>query len=120
MWILAFVFAVPDLPPLADAERFPLHAVACECLAFNRAYRGHLCLCLQLQTHQEGWLTRALAETDALAGVWEALVDTQDPCGSESWRRQRLGDLRDLLGPQAYAAGVLPPPVPLWLFQKID
>jgi hypothetical protein len=120
MWFLVIALAIPELPPLADAERFPPHAVVSDALAFNRAYGDYLECCFQLQGHHEAWLTQALAETHALACVWEALADVQQPYGCESWRRQRLADLRDLLGPLAYAAGILPPPVPLWRFQKSE
>ena len=48
--------------------------------------------------------------------VWEAAIEAR--LYSERYtRRHRLDDLRELLGPEAYYQGALPPPVPLWRFQ---
>jgi hypothetical protein len=124
MWLLtlALLAAPPyirELPDLADLERFPPHELACPCVRFNRAYRDHLELSLGLELHHETWLTRAIEETDELYRAWDALADASKPGASQSWRRRRLADLREVLGPERYAAGEMPPCVPLWRFRDV-
>jgi hypothetical protein len=121
MFSLLFALCAPGprLPDLADLDRFPPHEAAATCVEFNRAYREHLTQRLDTELHHETWLTQVIAETDELYRAWDALADATSPWGCESWRRGRLAELRDLLGP-AYHAGLMPPCVPLWRFQIID
>lgn len=64
-------------------------------------------------------------ESGQACAVWELLADSLE---DGSWRynayqpaRRRLAlrDLKAALGPEAFAAGVMPPPVPYWHFSRI-
>lgn len=55
----------------------------------------------------------AVAEAERLYAIWDTLDDAcawpEHECG-----RDKLADLRDLIGHAAYYQGAMPPPVPLW------
>jgi hypothetical protein len=61
-----------------------------------------------------------LRETDDLYRVWDAIRDARCESFYITTRRMALKRLRDLIGPEAYYAGHLPPYVPTWRFQEKD
>jgi hypothetical protein len=109
-----------EAPPLSDCLRFPDRRLAAELLEFNRAYRQHLVRRESVEVTGRAELDTAIAETDALYGVWDAVRDA----GSEGYnitvRRQALLSLRNAIGPEAYFTGRLPPHVPVWRFRRVD
>jgi hypothetical protein len=103
-------------PPLADCQRFPDYRVACELLAFNRAYRQHLSKREMVGSPWPQEVRAALRETDELYRVWDAVRDARSEGYYVTVRRAALRALREALGPDAYACGALPPHVPVWRF----
>lgn len=107
------------LPPLADCRRFPQSpAEICDLLAFNRCYAARLQAVLEFDASLAAEARQALRETCQLYRAWDLLRDAK--CGhySEMIRRDALRQLRELIGPDAYAAGVMPPHVPLHRFER--
>jgi hypothetical protein len=109
-----------EAPPLADAWSLPVSAVSREGRCFNLNYQRNLELRRNLALHRQEELDEALQEAKHLASIW-ALVDTAT-CPSQSWvcRRVALMRLREMLGPEAYYAGDIPPFAPLWRFETIE
>lgn len=107
-------------PPANDALRFPERSVVNELLAFNRAYRQHLDLRLPFESARWEQLREVVQETDHLYLVWDTIRDARCDYYYVTVRRQALQKLRDLLGPEAYYSGRMPPYVPLWRFQAIN
>jgi hypothetical protein len=109
-----------NAPCLEECNRFPARALVNDMMAFNRAYRNDLVTRLALDTIHEDELRAALAETDHLYRVWDAVRDARCDYYYITVRRQALAQLRDLIGAQAYYSGDLPPHVPLWRFPIFD
>lgn len=103
-----------DWPPACDARRWPDRLAVVAALDFNGQYRHHL------RTYGKDDAARdaALRDAEDLFAVWDALDDAQLNTGPYS-RRYHLARLRDLLGEDAYAAGRMPPAVPVWRFREI-
>ena len=109
-----------DAPPLADCLRFPDRALINELLSFNRAYRQHLDSRQALDAGSRWELQEALQETDRLYQIWDSVRDARCDYYYVTVRRQALKQLREVVGPQDYYAGNLPPHVPVWRFSRID
>jgi hypothetical protein len=109
-----------DAPPLDDCLRFPDRTLACDYLAFNRAYRKHLARREMTGTPWPEEVRAAMRETDQLYDVWDALRDARSECYYVTVRREALKALRERIGPAAYAFGALPPHVPVWRFSRAD
>ena len=107
-------------PPSADANRFPHHLTAQSWLEFNRAYRVHIEALAYCQPSRADLFQTILCETRYLATVWECVASVNRPNATISHRRKALSRLRDLIGPEAYSRGELPPGVPLWRFRMVD
>ncbi len=103
-----------DAPSLAECRRFPNREIAGDLLAFNRAYRDSLSNRLALDAVHAEELRVALAETDHLYQIWEAVQNVRNETYYVKFRRQALQQLRQLVGAQAFYSGQLPPHVPLW------
>jgi hypothetical protein len=108
-----------DAPRLSDGGRFPDRNSVNEYLAFNRAYRRYLDARQPLEPDRTWQFREALRETDWLYQVWDAVRDARCEFYYVTVRRQALKRLRDLVGPDAYYNGELPPYVPVWRFQDI-
>ena len=102
-------------PPLADAWRFPTADVAHQYLAHNRTLHRDLTLRRDAMGGHLG-LDAALAETERLYKVWDAVRDARSEFYYVSVRRQALAHLLQMIGPDAYHKAQLPPPVPGWSF----
>jgi hypothetical protein len=115
-YVRRHLWELADAPPLADCWWLPSPNEIKECRCFNLGYQRSLEQRRMLRLHRHDELTEALRETQQLAEAWR-LVDTAS-CASNSWvcRRRALARLREVLGPDAYYSGVMPPCVPLWRF----
>jgi hypothetical protein len=109
-----------DAPALYDGLRFPDSETASRLLAFNRSYRQYLTNRQPVEILRWGDLRAAAQETDQLYHIWDTVRDARCEYYYVTVRRQALKKLRDLLGPEAYYSGRLPPPVPLWRYQSVD
>ena len=102
-----------DAPPLGDAWRFGPPEMAAQHLAFNRAFHRGLSLRRAAAGAQPGY-DEALAEAERLYKVHDAARDACSEFYYVSVRRQALALIRQMIGPDAYHKGQLPPPVPGW------
>jgi hypothetical protein len=109
-----------DAPALSDGQRFPDRAVVSDLLAFNRAYRQHIDSRQSVEIVHWWELREAVQEADRLYYIWDTVRDARCEYYYVTVRRQALKRLQEMLGPEAYYAGQLPPHVPLWRFQRID
>ena len=107
-------------PMLDDSLRFPEQVAVSDMLAFNRAYRQNVEKRLAAGVMNPAELSQALEETDQLYKVWNNVRDARCDSYYVTVRRHALKRLRELVGPQAYFCGRLPPHVPIWRFQRID
>lgn len=113
--------SLKDAPPLHDCTIFPDRALMNDLLAFNRAYRQHLEARKACVGALEAFeLGEAIQEADALYQVWDAARDAQCSYYYVTVRREALKRLREQIGEASYHRGVLPPPVPLWRFRRIE
>ena len=105
-------------PPLSDRERFPPKEAAKQAMEFNRAYRLHLQSRQCLELHRWWDYQEAITETDYLFHAWDWLNAAQGGEGrGEDYWRLSLSRLKELIGDEAYHAGIMPPNVPMWRFQ---
>ncbi len=109
-----------DAPSVQDIHRFPDRNLINELLSFNRSFRQNL----DAQQSSEGfraWEFReALQETDHLYEIWDKLRDARCDYYYVTVRRRALQRLHEMIGEEAYWAGVMPPYVPIWRFRSID
>lgn len=103
-------------PPLEECRRFPDRKLINDLLAFNRAYRSDLLARLAIDPLHGEELGVALAETEQLYLIWNALRDAQCEYYYITVRRQSLQQLRDLVGFRAFYSGDMPPHLPYWHF----
>ena len=109
-----------DAPPASDAARFPDRATVGDALAFNRHYREHLAAVQAVDlVRGEEW-QEAIRDTDRLYRIYDAIRDARTEYYYISVRRAALKTIREMIGPDAYYTGTLPPSVPVWLFQRVD
>jgi hypothetical protein len=101
-------------PLVEEAARFPDRHTINDFLAFNRGYRAELIARLEVDTIHAEQLRLAIAETDDLHHLWNAARDARCAYYYITVRRQALLLLRDLMGAEAFYAGVMPPYVPVW------
>lgn len=117
---LALLDGVPAPgPTLQDAQRFPPHAVAVQQTRLAWDHYQWLGVQVPLDLTHRDWL---LAQREQAYRTWYVIDDVRlatDP-GSPEWTRLAvLARLREWLGPEDWWAGRLPPPVPLWRFQRV-
>jgi hypothetical protein len=108
--------AMLTAPPLDECQRFPDRKLINELLSFNRAYRSDLLARLAIDPLHAEELRVALAETEQLYLIWNALRDAQCEYYYITVRRHSLQQLRDLVGERSFYSGELPPHVPYWHF----
>ena len=60
-----------------------------------------------------------MEEVKALYVVWDALRDAKCDYYFIHIRRQALLKLREKIGAEAFAAGQMPPYVPMWRFSEV-
>jgi hypothetical protein len=109
-----------DAPPLEDVYRFPTLEQAHHAWVFNSLYREQMEARRAFQRHRYDEITRALEEAAQLARAWDQVWIARCEGCSDRRRRLALKGLRELIGPEDYYAGRMPPPVPLWRFVEID
>jgi len=100
-------------PLLGECERFPHRELAEQYLIVNRSYREDLKARIELERANQENL-QALHEAEFLFRVWDAVRNSRCAYYTVPARRQYLRELRDLVGPEAFYSGRLPPPVPVW------
>ncbi len=107
-------------PLLEECRRFPPRKLVNDLLSFNRAYRNDLAARLAVDRIHEEELRAALQETDQLYRIWDTVRDAGCEYYYINMRRQALLQLRNLLGPEAFYSGQLPPHLPTWRLPSAD
>ncbi len=124
--ILALAFQYDTRPPAGDADRFPSNEAcwkAYRLRAVHRAWVQERYFASGYKNEYACWIS----EIEKLGNCWELVWrchgslrengDDQDHC-TESWKRDRLKELRDMLGEDAYYNGWMPPMIPIWRFTE--
>ena len=104
MW-LAFccLLSAAASPFLYHVDRFPYDRVTISKLCqFNREYLVHI-------------LGYRCVQPDS----WDALGDAKNGSLSPAVRRKALGNLLEVIGPEAFLRGEMPPYVPFWRFTEV-
>jgi len=108
-----------DAPRLAECYRFPERTNVNELVRFNRTFRRQIDERRHLELDRSDQFRQILVETDRLYQIWDAVRDARCEFYYVTVRRNALRKLHDLLGPEDFALGQLPPSVPLWHFQNL-
>ena len=116
--LLGLQAAFPD-PLITDLPRFPA-TVAYINWQYSCAYIINLRTRREHYPHLEDEIDRVLTVTRRLERCWDAIDDAARPDFSLCRRREGLARLRGLIGEADYAAGRMPPPVPVWLMPRLD
>lgn len=103
----------------SDRQRFPPPEYARDALKFAEAHNKWLDTRHRFSAGSPDWKAWK-AEHATCLRAWALLVTLDGGYGpmSPECTRRNLENLRSLLGPEAYAAGQMPPPCPWWLFQE--
>lgn len=119
--VLASFLILSTESPLTDRERFPPREIARQAMQFNRAYRQHVLGRQMMELHNWWYWQEVITETDYLYHCWDWLHAAQGGEGrDEHYWNTSLKRLRELIGDDAYHAGVMPPNVPMWRFAYAD
>jgi hypothetical protein len=113
-------YELKGAPLVNDSARFPSRTAVNEMINFNRALRNHIDGRQHLETDRSELYREMIRETDRLYSVWDAVRDSRCDSFYVTTRRLALKRLRDMIGPEAYYTGNLPPYVPTWRFQEKD
>lgn len=112
--LMLFLAEIAAPPPLHFVNRFHHHADQIrQYLSFNRAWQQHLSSLRNLYPEQES-LCMALRETQELHHIWDTLSDAKNDFYTVQARRNALQSLLELLGPDDFVHGIMPPCVPTW------
>lgn len=117
-----FLLAVMMMPPatsLEDLARFPTLGQASRAMEFNMAYKEWLDLQYHMRSHHADWFGQAIKETSQLWWIWDCLRYAHSECHPTDSRLYWLEELRQRIGEEDYAAGIMPPPVPMHRFQLV-
>ena len=105
-------------PYLEEGQRFPDRKLINDLLAMNRAFRNQLSSRLSVDLVHAEELRSAIIQTDQLYQVWDTVRDGRCDYYYVTVRRQAFALLRDLVGPESFYNGQLPPHLPVWLFPR--
>lgn len=107
-----------DAPRIDDALRWPSADFCRDMLSANRAYaiwlNGHRAV------DRGEWIDAALEDAAELYRVWDVMSDINSQWYCLTARRQKLRELREMIGAERYYAGLYPPAVPVWRLKRID
>lgn len=106
-------------PLLIDSERFPNRDIVSQWLAQNRVYQSHLLVKQDIYKDFYWEYNNVINDNDWLYKVWDTVRDCRCEYYYVTVRRQALRKLIELVGPECYYSGVLPPPVPLYAYREM-
>ena len=115
---LLAIYPLPEpLPPLTDLRPFVRGDCAGDSFLWA-AYHREWC---QRRRDESGAGTdrrfawhRRVEEALCTEHVWFILFQAHNPKSSDEGRRERLDELRSLIGPHDYYRGIMPTPYPVW------
>jgi hypothetical protein len=105
-----------NAPKVSESDRLPSRQAVNDYIRFNRAYRKNLETRLVWEPDRAGVIGEAIRETERLYKMWDAIRDAKCDFHYITVRRLALVKLKELLGPDIYSTGELPPYVPEWRF----
>jgi hypothetical protein len=109
-----------DAPLLWETKRFPNRDVLAQLISFNQAYRNqmeakrNMAVCWKVP-----WYDQVLRESLELYKIYDNIRDAQFDGYGILYRRECLKHLREAIGDDNFYNSILPPPVPLWRFEKV-
>ena len=109
-----------DCPWVADSERFLNRETISNWLCLNRGYLKRLEERLLIDTLNTPVILETMRETEILYKVWDAARDARCDYYYVWVRREALRNLRELIGPENFARGRMPPYLPVWRFERVD
>lgn len=109
-----------DAPPWTDTLRLPPSSTATKYCSWNLAYQEYADGRRWMCRHRWDEYTVCLEEARQLYQIWKSVQEATDMSNNWVHQRRALRELRDLLGPDSYAAGWLPPPAPVWRFDLLE
>lgn len=105
-------------PRLSDCDRFPDRKTISFALAMNRKYKEELDRRLEIDLYHTEEVRNAIIETNYLYHIMDNIRDCQCEYYFITVRREALHLIRELIGPEAYYSGQLPPSIPFWHLSK--
>ena len=120
--LTALLLSIPQEPEesLNDLYRFPDHNTVIDARSFNLHFRNNLKERYTGHTEDDQLLDIIYEEAKTLYRLWDKLDDAQGDCYPTELRLSKLKSLRLALGEEAWMRGLMPPPVPVWRFKKIE
>lgn len=107
-------------PRLCDANKFSFTRADCTvAIEFNRAVRRRLEMIAEAEADRRHEVRDAISLVDAHYSVWDSLRDSKCDYYHVTPRRQALKRLKQLIGPDDWAAGRMPLAVPVELFKEM-
>jgi len=108
-----------EAPKIIDSGRLPGKEMINECIRFNRAFRKNLEMRMTWEADRADMIREVINENERLYRMWDAIRDAKSDLHYVTVRRQALMRLRDMIGPEAFNQGELPPYVPDWRFARL-
>jgi hypothetical protein len=105
-----------DAPKVGESDRLPSRQAVNDNIRFNRAYRKNLETRLLWEPDRANVIGEAIRETEKLYKLWDAMRDAKCDYHYVTVRRLALKKLKEMVGPEIYFTGELPPYVPDWRF----
>ncbi len=110
-----------DAPASCEAELFHVTTdYIVEQRTLNSQYTQYLLERITIDLPNAQRLQSLIDLNKKLNKIWEKVHDAKCTYYNVTTRRRGLKDLKDVLGPQMYYAGQLPPALPVWLFEPIN
>lgn len=107
-------------PPIADRYRFPPNEMAQYCCFCNNEYQNYIRGKRFLHRHLQHEHEIYLQEARQLCLIWKTVYEATNTDASWASQRKSLRELLNLLGPESYVEGWLPPSAPIWRFRQIE
>ncbi len=116
LFLLVFARTRPDLPPVTDLDRFPSEE-ACEmAISFSEQLQSNFDNRRQVERWRWQEYSDAIGMSRKIEDAWKDLrwIHWAQRYGTNSLSARRgLSELRETIGPDAYALGIMPPPSPV-------
>ena len=107
-------------PAACEVNRFPPEWMIDDALTLNAEHKDWLYSEKIFHVQDwEGW-EEVYTETGEIQRAWHLLRLARSDHWSENCRRGFLEQLRELIGPEAFYAGQMPPPIPYWRYSWGD
>lgn len=107
-----------NYPKIEDTGLFPNRQIIDQFLSANRMLRNNLLKRKEIDLVNAETIERAIEECDTLYHIWDLARDASTTYYYNTIRRESLNTLRDMIGPENYYRGRMPPPYPYWHISK--